>query len=699
MFYSHDILTSPEHGVATIWLVATLGSRSITRRLNKKTILDVDVPKACNVIMDPQAPMALRLQGNLLYGVSRVYSQQCGYTLTDVQSMHDRMKTMLRILPGGALDPMAGKIRPDQLILPYDPSFTPENDLPGLDIDLAKLTLFAEPTSTEFAWRVTPDLSQSVLSQNPSLQLSFGSGEEDIVIVGGSEPSSVHFDLNRLATSALREEEEEGVLLQPDFEFDEDGNIIELSGQRRKFLPCFETPLAAREGDELTLEYQEMPIDDMPPGSRENTPTPHSRPASKDASDKSPATNGAERRATVPQRRRKQKPVVVFDEQTALRNSELAQMNSEYVQNMATASRQKKQNRRQTQAKKNAAFWVFGRGIGGVGVGVGASRVAHPLVGFAGQELIDLVSPEGKSRQNGRKRGRDAEGDSDTESGSEGRRVRAREEVEEQIGRGDGLQNNDVWNEEVEFGRHASSALRDDSSQMPWNITASVQSSRHGSSAANLFRGVGSSSWGMPDSAGLGRPRSRLTSASPLAGRGFPFDVEGLDSLAIPGAQGDDIDVLGDLDLSQYLQTGLYADDYGGERATAPEGGAAGWKGSAALAKKLENATLDQDSQNFLRFLVDKLPAAEDNIAEDTNDPFTGVTPIHALARSKETSFWDLLPPKDTSRAVATHGLMHILALATKGFLTVRQDAYEDLSNEDGVWYEYGEIFVRLAEV
>ncbi|KAH8431524.1 Rad21/Rec8 N-terminal domain-containing protein [Aspergillus melleus] len=67
MFYSHEILTSPEHGVATIWLVATLGPRSITKKLNRKAILDVDVPKACKVIMDPAAPMALRLQGNLLW--------------------------------------------------------------------------------------------------------------------------------------------------------------------------------------------------------------------------------------------------------------------------------------------------------------------------------------------------------------------------------------------------------------------------------------------------------------------------------------------------------------------------------------------------------------------------------------------------------------------------------------------------------
>lgn len=47
-------------------LVATLGSKSVTRKLNKKAILDVDVPKTCGVIMDPVAPMALRLQGNLL---------------------------------------------------------------------------------------------------------------------------------------------------------------------------------------------------------------------------------------------------------------------------------------------------------------------------------------------------------------------------------------------------------------------------------------------------------------------------------------------------------------------------------------------------------------------------------------------------------------------------------------------------------
>jgi hypothetical protein len=47
-------------------LVATLGSKSSLRRINRKQILDVDVAKACQTIVDPVAPMALRLQSNLL---------------------------------------------------------------------------------------------------------------------------------------------------------------------------------------------------------------------------------------------------------------------------------------------------------------------------------------------------------------------------------------------------------------------------------------------------------------------------------------------------------------------------------------------------------------------------------------------------------------------------------------------------------
>ena len=47
-------------------LVATLGSKSNLKKVNRKAILDVDIPQTCRIIVTPEAPMALRLQSNLL---------------------------------------------------------------------------------------------------------------------------------------------------------------------------------------------------------------------------------------------------------------------------------------------------------------------------------------------------------------------------------------------------------------------------------------------------------------------------------------------------------------------------------------------------------------------------------------------------------------------------------------------------------
>nr|POE79386.1 meiotic recombination protein rec8 [Quercus suber] len=60
------VLTSRKYGVATVWLVATLGSKSNLKKVTRKAIIDVDVQKACETICEPEAPLALRLQSNLL---------------------------------------------------------------------------------------------------------------------------------------------------------------------------------------------------------------------------------------------------------------------------------------------------------------------------------------------------------------------------------------------------------------------------------------------------------------------------------------------------------------------------------------------------------------------------------------------------------------------------------------------------------
>lgn len=125
------------------------------------------------------------------------------------------------------------------------------------------------------------------------------------------------------------------------------------------------------------------------------------------------------REIRMPQTRRKVKAMLV-DTQIALRNTELAQWNNEYLQNMAVSSKQKQLNKLQTLSKRNAAFWVLGQGIGSVGIGLGTSREPHPLKHFSGEELFALLSGDAKSR--GRKRGRPDDNDSERES----RRVRAK---------------------------------------------------------------------------------------------------------------------------------------------------------------------------------------------------------------------------------------------------------------------------------
>lgn len=70
--------------------------------------------------------------------------------------------------------------------------------------------------------------------------------------------------LGRIAAGTL--DDEAGVLLQPDFEFDEDGNIIELSGEREHRSNILrdqlggrhlsETPLPGMGDNDISWDYQ-----------------------------------------------------------------------------------------------------------------------------------------------------------------------------------------------------------------------------------------------------------------------------------------------------------------------------------------------------------------------------------------------------------------------------------------------------------
>lgn len=123
-----------------------------------------------------------------------------------------------------------------------------------------------------------------------------------------------------------------------------------------------------------------------------------------------------------------------------MQNADLAHWNTNYLANMAEATRSKQQHKSIAQAKKNAAFFVLGQGIAGVGIGAAQDRVPNPLMMFTGPALLALLTGREVSQApppgNGTKRTRNASENLDEEVNGNVRRVRARgESDEQQIGR------------------------------------------------------------------------------------------------------------------------------------------------------------------------------------------------------------------------------------------------------------------------
>lgn len=327
----------------------------------------------------------------------------------------------------------------------------------------------------------------------------------------------------------------------------------------------------------------------------------------------------------------RQAKTLTLDGVTSLRNTDLSRWNNEYQANMGLASRQKEQNKIPTAAKKNATYWVFGKGIGAVGIGLGVQQELHPLSCFSGEELLEYLLGEAGQ---GQKRRATPESDDEKQS----RNVRPRIEQEETM--------------DVEVGRNPPSSVLDDhSSQMPWNITASIQSSRQRPRLGSVGEISNASR------------RGRLTSASPLAGRGYrdPHDQDLGLGFDVPINADDEQD---ELEITRYLEGELAADN----------GDISMIEGRQSYEEARIRRELDQESLNFWDFIKDDFE--------------------RSLSHSQK--FTELLPPRETSRSVAMQGFMNLLTLATKGAIRVWQDGMEDYGPESwiGSRSEYGAIWL-----
>ena len=132
------------------------------------------------------------------------------------------------------------------------------------------------------------------------------------------------------------------------------------------------------------------------------------------------------------QRKRRAPKALPVDERQELRNADLSRWNTDYIANMADATAAKMSHRATFIAKRNAAFWVMGSGIGGIGAGMGSSSLQSPLAMFAGDTMMEALTGV-KISTAGQKRGRDDQEDHDSES--EARRTRIRDGDWDQLGR------------------------------------------------------------------------------------------------------------------------------------------------------------------------------------------------------------------------------------------------------------------------
>ena len=117
MFYSETLLAK-NGPLARVWLASNL-----ERKLSKQNVLSEKLDeKVQDIIGTGQAPIALRLSGQLLLGVVRIYSRKARYLLDDCSEALVKIK--MAFCPGGNVDlPLhqqggAGRAGAEALVLP-----------------------------------------------------------------------------------------------------------------------------------------------------------------------------------------------------------------------------------------------------------------------------------------------------------------------------------------------------------------------------------------------------------------------------------------------------------------------------------------------------------------------------------------------------------------------------------------------------
>ena len=417
-------------------------------------------------------------------------------------------------------------------------------------------------------------------------------------------------------------------------------------------LPEVTNILKAAIGDPMDIglpDYgNDMPADGASPRAVDQPPSEHSQVVESSSSVAAPMRS----------KKRSVKPLSK-DTVIELKNRQLLSWNSDYLQNMKDAAQPKIKHHIQQQAKKNAEYYVWGAGIGGLGRDEFGAR--GPLGQFMGDSLFELFTGMSRTPKAKTKRSRDSGIDEATQEEARHKRQKTAE-PEGEIGRGRDDEGVFMFggDEEIELPREAASALDDQQifSAMPWNISAS----KRGSSAIPLSsRVIMTSEQGKQGSHAGSRAGSRMISASPLLrhSTGHPGDFEALQSL--------DSDAFGGDDFAYAIPTSDPVE--AGENVVHP-------------SLRVREA-LSAEGGNFFTFVAEAITRKRERFHANVEDEMRDLPDVAETEAVgvEQITFEDLLPPPETSKMVACQGFLMLLSLGTKGMLDVQQStAFDDIT-------------------
>ena len=360
------------------------------------------------------------------------------------------------------------------------------------------------------------------------------------------------------------------------------------------------------------------------------------------------------------------------DDDTQVPNAVFRGWIDDYLANMARAREQRAYHRAAARAKRNAYFFVYGRGLGGSDAANPAFALPnHPLAAFCGARLEHLVATAGGGRGAPKRSSSPATDDTDrrtrprTDDGPEHAR-----EPDPFAGADDDAFAPLLEDNTLEAGRAPASSLADDrSSAMPWNLASSrggslQQQQQYAGSrvsshafASAPHQPLTAHRGSVTAAAPFDRRASRIgLSPTPLRGHGGASRAPSSIDLPSPGAM---------------LPSSPGGDE--GMLGPPPSSTPIGTAKAAGPATPWSRAALGREAGNFLAFVRARAGPMDGDDEEQGEEGMVGVR------------FSELLPADEHPRVVAAQAFQHVLVLATRGAVRARQ--------AEGAW---GDVWIGV---